>query len=578
MRSPARDLCSESTSPSRRVGRRLHLLPLSLLACVFALSAACAPGDERSDHAVVRIGWLGYPDSFNPGVGVLSEAYILYGLIYDSMFQLELDHSYTPHLTEDWTVSPDGTEWTFHLRPDLAFHDGHPLTAEDVVFSYELYRNHAEFPFLHGYTALIEDVEATGPLTVTLRLRLAIPNLPSQLTYLYILPRHLWQEHESDPVLFRNEAMVGSGPFTLLEHRTNEFLRLGAHRDHHHTPPSVDEVIFVSYGTVDALVQALRSGEVDLIRELPLTAVEALRRDSGIEVAAGEPLTPKVIDLKLNQADPTRCPDAVGVCSGHPALRDVRVRRALSHATPKQELVDVIELGFAHPGRTLVARGFGAYHDASLPDYAYDLARATELLDEAGYTDPDGDGVRNDPATGEPLRLRFFYPSDAASAPRSAELIGRSWSQVGIALDRRAVDPGALSAARSPALDYDVILWSWDSDPDPNFLLSVMTSGEIETGGNDTGWSNAEYDDLFYRQATASSEEERQALMHRMQRLAMDDAVYIVLYDAQNVQAHRTDRFLGWRTDERGLMLEDRSTLVQLRPVASAPSNQVHSP
>lgn len=541
---------------------------------ILLLQTGCAPIDRDSDRAVVRIGWLGYPDSFNPGVGVLSEAYILYGLIYDSMFQLELDLSYTAHLTEEWTISEDGAVWTFELRPDLTFHDGHPLTAEDVVFSYDLYRNHAEFPFLHGYTALIDQVEATGPLTVVLRLSQSIPNLPSQLTYLYILPRHIWQDR-AEPALFRNRDMVGSGPFTLVDHRTNEYLRLGAHRDHHATPPKVDEIIFVSYGTVDALVQALRSGEVDLITEVPLTAVEALRREPGIEVAAGDPLTPKVIDLKLNQADPARCPEFGGVCSGHPALRDVRVRRALAHATPKQELIDVIELGFANPGRTLVAKGFGAYYDPDLADYAYDLDRARVLLDEAGYTDEDGDGLRTD-ANGNPLRLRFFYPSDAASSPRAAELIGRSWSKIGVALDRRAVDPGALSAARAPALDYDVILWSWDSDPDPNFLLSVMTSGEIETGGNDTGWSNAEYDDLFFRQATATSEAERQELIHRMQRLAMEAAVYVVPYDAQKVEAYRTDRFRGWRTDERGLMLEDRSTLAHLEPTerptrASAP-------
>ena len=529
--------------------------------------SACAPTEGDADRTVVRIGWLGYPDSFNPGVGVLSEAYILYGLVYDSMFQLELDLSYSAHLTDDWSVSEDGTEWTFDLRDGMTFHDGEPVTAEDVVFSYDLYRNHAEFPFLHGYTALIEDVEATGPTTVVVRLSLAIPNLPSQLTYLYILPRHLWDSHETEPALFRNEDMVGSGPFELLEHRTNEFLRLGAHQQHHQTPPKIDEVIFVSYGTVDALVQALRSGEVDLITEVPLTAAQALRRDPAVEVASGEPLTPKVIDIKLNQADPSSCPEGVGVCSGHPALRDVRVRRALSHATPKQELVDVIELGFANPGRTLVARGFGAYFDDSLADYRYDLERAATLLDEAGYTDPDGDGVRNDPSTGDPLRLRFFYPSDAASSPRAAELIGRSWAKVGVALDRRAVDPGALSAARSPALDYDVILWSWDSDPDPNFLLSVMTSGEIETGGNDTGWSNAEYDDLFYRQATARSEPERQQLIHRMQQLALEDAVYIVPYEALKVEAFRTDRFRGWRTSERGLLLEDRGNLVHLEPL-----------
>lgn len=515
----------------------------------------------------MRIGWAGSPDSLNPGVGILSEAYVLFGLVYDSLFQLELDNSFSPGLAASAERSADGRVWTFRLRDGATFHDGSPVTAADVKFSFELYREHPELPFLHGYTWAFERIEAPDERTVVLHLREALPNLESQLVFLFVVPERIWAPYRDRPAEFANDAMVGSGPFRLIEARPNEFLRLAAHRQHPLTPPKIDEVVFVTYGSLDALVQALRSGEVDMITEMPATAVAALRRAAGIEVVAGAPLSPRVADLKLNQRDPATCPPG-GVCSGHPALRDVRVRRALARATPKREILDVVLLGLGATGLTLVPDGLATWFHHDLADYPYDPAAAAAELAAAGYVDGDGDGVREMPG-GRPLALRFYFPSDSPSTPRAAEILARAWARAGVRLDRRAVDPNALAAARAPAFDYDVILWSWESDPDPSFLLSVMASDELSGGGNDSGWSNSEYDELFRRQARALDLEERRALVRRMQEIALREVVYIVPFYAHTAEAFRTDRFRGWRTAGPGLMLEDRSTLAFLEPVAA---------
>jgi len=514
----------------------------------------------------VRVGWAGSPDSLNPGVGILSEAYVLFGLVYDSLFQLELDNGFSPGLAAGAERSPDGRVWTFRLRDGATFHDGSPVTSADVKFTLDLYREHPELPFVHGYTWAFERVEAPDPRTVVLHLREAIPNLESQLVFLFVLPEQIWAPWRDRPAEFANDAMIGSGPFRLLERRPNEFLRLGAHRAHPLTPPRIDEVVFVTYGSLDALVQALRSGEVDMITEMPSTAVSALRRAAGIEVVAGAPLSPRVADLKLNQRPPATCP-AGGVCSGHPALRDVRVRRALARATPKREMLDVVLLGLGAPGLTLVPDGLASWFHHDLADFPFDLAAAAAELETAGYRDRDGDGVREAP-DGRPLAFRFFFPSDSPASPRAAEILARAWARAGVRLDRRAVDPNALAAARAPAFDYDVILWSWESDPDPSFLLSTMASDELSGGGNDTGWSSLEYDELFRRQAVTLDLAERRALVRRMQEIVHAEVVYIVPFYPHTAEAFRTDRFRGWRTGGPGLMLEDRSTLAFLEPVA----------
>jgi peptide/nickel transport system substrate-binding protein len=515
---------------------------------------------------VVRIGWAGSPDSLNPGTGILTEAYVVFGLVYDSLFQLELDNTFRHGLAESAERSPDGRTWTFRLRSGAVFHDGRPVTARDVQFTLELYRDHPELPYLHGYTWSFDRVEAPDERTVVLHLAAAIPNLESQLVFLFVLPEHLWAPHRERPAAFANEAMVGSGPFRLVEWRPNELVRLAAHRAHPTSPPAVDEVVFVTYGSLDALVQAVRTGQVDLITEMPATAVAALAREPGVEVVSGAPLAPRVADLKLNQRDPARCPPG-GVCSGHPALRDLRVRRALARATPKQELLDVVLLGRGRRGLTLVPDGLATWFHAGLEDHPFDLAGAARELDEAGCRDRDGDGVRELPGGGRPLEFRFFFPSDSPASPRAAELVARAWAKVGVRAVRRAVDPSALAAARAPSFDYDVILWSWESDPDPSFLLSVMAGDETSGGGNDTGWSNPEYDDLFRRQSVALDLAERRALVFRMQEIALRELPYIVPFYPHSTQAFRTDRFRGWRTGRPGLALEDRTTLAFLVPL-----------
>jgi peptide/nickel transport system substrate-binding protein len=523
------------------------------------------PAGAGGEPVVVRLGWTGSPDSLNPGVGVLSRSFVVFGLVYDTLFQLELDGSYSPSVAESWTTSPDGLAWRFTLRDDFVFHDDVPLTARDVAFSLELYKAHADFPYLHGYTDALASVATPDPRTVEISLSYPIADLPGQLGSLYILPAHVWAPWSDRATEFDNAGMIGSGPFRLVEFRPGEVVRLAAHRRHPIAPPAVDEVAIVTYGTGDTLVQSLRTGEVDAITEMPYTAIERLRRDPRVEVVAGASLTPRTWDIKLNQRHPGACPPR-GVCSGHPALRDRAVRRALAMATPKQELIDVLLLGQGVPGKTLLQASLGRWFHGDLVDHPFDIGAARRTLDQAGYRDRDGDGLRETPDGSRALSFRFYFLSESSAMPRAAELIARAWERIGVRLDRRALDANALAAARTPAFDYDLILWSWSSDVDPSFILSVMASDELSQGANDTGWSDPEYDDLYSRQVRELDVEQRVRQVWRMQEIALRDVVYIVPFYPDNLQAFRRDRFRGWRDDAPMLAFEDRSTLSHLVP------------
>jgi len=553
----------------------LILTALILSACGGASSAGTEAPSAATEQAVgesaapsvVHIGWAGSPDSLNPGLAILTEAYTILELVYDSMYELNLDGSFTLTLAESVERSDDGLVYTYKIRDGIKWHDGQSLTAEDVAFSYNLYKDTPEYPYMNGYyTPYFESIVATENNEVVLTLTEAIPNIESQLVFLYVLPKHIWKD--VNKLEYENVEMIGSGPFKMTEYVQSEFIRLTANKEHFATPPKVDEVIFQTFENQDALVQAIKTGQLDMITEMPNTAVVTLKSAENVELVVGSPLAPDISDIVFNQLEDENCPkDAGGICTGHPALRDRNVRLALAHATDKQKLIDVILLGLGTPGLTLIPDGLGVWYNNSLKDYEFDVAKANQILDDAGYKDTDSDGIRQMPDGSRPLTFRMNWPSDSITAPRMAELLSEMWGQIGISLEMQAVDPDALTAQCCPAFDFDILLWGWGSDPDPSALLYVYTTEAIPTGSSETGYSNPAYDDLYAKQQTTLDFEARKSLVWEMQKIVHEDVVYVIPWYAQSTQAFRTDRFTGWITDQAKVELADVTSLVAIEPV-----------
>ena len=547
--------------------RKLFRL-LLMLAC--GLLAACTAAPTPEPPAVARIGYGGSPDTLNPGTAVLTEAYTIFALVYDALYTYNLDGTYSLGLAESVDRSADGLTYTYKIRSGIKFHDGQPLTARDVAFTYNLNKAHAEYPYMNPYTASMESITAPDDTTVVIRLNAVIPNIESQLVFQYVLPAHVWQAHAAGAaaVEFENETLIGSGPFKLLEYKQGEFVRLGANKQHFSRPPKVDEVIFQTIGNPDALVQAVSTGQVDMITELPNAAAEKLGKAPNVKVVSAAPFAPAVSDIIFNQATSASCPSK-SACTGNVALQDRQVRVALAHATNKQQLIDVLLLGKGTPGLTLIPNGLGMWFNNSLQDYEYNPAKANKILDDAGYV-YDGEircAVPDCPYGSPIMNFRMYWPSDSVDAPRMAELLAGMWKEIGVGVQPQAIDPDALTALCCPAFDFDIMLWGWGSDPDPNLLLNVMRTESIATGSSETGYSNARYDALYEQQSVELDLKKRQALVWEMQRLVHEDAVYIIPYYEMQVQAVRTDRFTGWIVDQNKLDLSDVSSLVNITPV-----------
>jgi peptide/nickel transport system substrate-binding protein len=536
-----------------------------------------ASGGGTATGGTVRIGWAGYPDSLNPGNGVLSEAYTMYELVYDTPITVNAAGEYEPELATDWSASEDGLTWTMTIRDDVTFHDGEPLTAEDVAFSMQLYQDTEDFPFLPSYVAAFTSIEATDDTTVTLTTEEPIANFEPSMAFIYVLPKHIW-ESVDDPVAFGNDEMIGSGPFSLVEASQGEFVELASNADYWGEGPNVDGVIFQTFEADDARVTALTTGQIDAMLDVPETSIPALQNAEGIalhiaETGAGGSLT----DIIFNVTEDENCPqddpetadaDETGVCSGHPALRDLAVRRALAHAVDKEQLMTVGTGGTGTPGISLVPPGLGDFYASEVEDYAFDIDEANAMLDEAGYEDTDGDGVRDclPDQDCDDLTLRLNYPSDATTGARESEIVQETWQQIGVAVTVQVLDPDALTAVCCPAFDFDVIMWGWGSDPDPAFLLGVGLCSEIPSGFSETGYCNPEYDALYDAQAVELDRDARVDIIHQMQQMLVDDVPYVIPYYYPTIEAWRTDTFTGWLEDDPTLGLEDPSSLTVLRP------------
>jgi peptide/nickel transport system substrate-binding protein len=521
---------------------------------------------------VLNIGRTATPDSLNPGVAYLSESFDIFYLVYDTLITTDLRNKAQPQLAKEWSVDSSGKVWTFKLHEGAKWHDGQPLTAEDVAFTWNMVNGFESFALIKSQTSLLEKAEAPDPTTAVLTFEQPVANTDERFSSVYILPKHIWEKFadETAATEFENLEMIGSGPFKLTEFKSGEFTRLTAVKDHYLEPPKIDEVIYKVYQNDDAMVQALKTGEADLIGDPPSTVVRALQSEPNVKVEIGASLS--LTDIILNTTDPKNCPPDVGKCTGHPALRDVKVRQALAYATDKQSLIDTVLLGLGAPGLSLVMPGHGDGYAKDVQDYPFDIEKAKQVLEEAGYKDTDGDGIREMPGDpSKPLSFRYSFPSDqsAGTGPRLFETLRDTWTQAGVEIKLQALEADALTSVCCPAFDFDVINWGWGAGVDPSSLLYIATTDEIPTGNSETGYSNPEYDALFKEQEITVDKAKRNEILHKMQEILVRDVPYIIPYYAQNVEAYRSDKFQGWVTDPEGVLSlgSGRISLTVVTPV-----------
>jgi peptide/nickel transport system substrate-binding protein len=525
---------------------------------VWGIAGALAADETATPAAdgqlTLRLGWTADPDSLNPFIGWDSSSYEVWSLNYDLLVGFrasDLTNQPGIGLATDWETSADGKVWTFTIVEGATWQDGEPVTASDVAFTYN-YVIDNEMGMFIDYMLFIDSVEATDDTHVVFTCSKPKANMLG--LWLPILPEHIWSKVDPGKAErgYKNAPpIVGSGPFQTVEFKKGQFLRMEANKDYWKGAPKIDEIIFQMYQNSDTMAQDLKSGGLASAWNIPSAQFDALDAEPNLTAIAG--VVAGFDELGFNCADKKVYPKS----TGHPVLTDPAFRRALNWAIDREKLVEVGYYGFASPGSTIVMPDFydpeADYHwepPAGDPNtYTFDLERARQELDAAGYSDSDGDGVRE--YEGEPIELRLAARTQSLESQNCGKFIKGWFEEVGLTIKYEVMDQDALGAKQynyvgdDYAPDFDMFIWGWGGDVDPNFILSVMLTNSIEAW-SDCMWSNAEYDRLFEEQQSTIDVQERIALVQQMQQIAYEESPYIVLAYPRNTEAYDDVNWTGW--------------------------------
>jgi peptide/nickel transport system substrate-binding protein len=535
-----------------------------------------SPSVDAADISY-KVGTITGVDTFNPFSMTSGTSWSVAHMMYEFLYAVGPKMEEYPQLAMSHEMSPDGLVWTYYLAEDSYFHDGVQVTAHDVAFTFNMIMNGGKQTALYGgYIEGIVSVVATSDYTV--QITLEEPKATMLGLIVPILPEHIWSDIEADGVIktveyfedteYFPDGPVGSGPLRLTEYSlTGDFIRLRAHEQYHQLEGldtnriNVDEVLLVIYENEQLMTADLQTGVIDAIGGVPPLVWNTVL---GYDDVDGQTPTAHILEeFGFNCASEewrTSVNEATGepnfpVASTNYETCNLSVRRAMTMATDVPFIAEEIHQGLAVAADSLIPTATPLWH-YDVPEeeyYHFDIEAANELLNESGYHQFDGSdfgfaGVRENESSGARLEFDFYVIRSIDIDELTAQQMQIWWEQIGVKVNIIPVSEGVLYGIWFN-MEYDLFIWSWWPDVDPTFLLSVLTTGEIPTSYTDTtAWSdsfysNPEYDQMYLDQQKLMDQEERQAMVFEMQRIAYRDCPYINLVYPASLIAYRTDKY-----------------------------------
>jgi len=545
------------TAPRGRSRRRLlgacvaAVLAAGLIwGLTVALATSSSPAPAKG-KVVLRLGMTNIPDNVNPFVGQMSSCYEIWSLNYDLMVGFSAGDYGHPQgaaatgLADHWTSSDGGRVWTFHIRSGVKWQDGVPLTAHDVAFTY----NYVIKNQLGNYTMYMNFIKSvTAPDDNTVVFTCTRPKANMLNMWVYIVPQHIWGKisgKDAQGSFQNNPPIVGSGPFQLTQYKKDQFAVMTANKSYWGGAPKIDEVDFVYYQNADTMVQEMKSGSLQGAWGVLEAQYNSLRNDSTFKPLAC--IDPELDELGFN------C--YTGPSLGNPVLKDWHFRQALQWAVDHNKIVQIAYGGLAQPADSVLVSHLWTDPDwhwtpPASEAYHFDLAKAGQMLTAAGY--PLKNGVRLN-KQGKPIVLRLWTRSDSDSSQSAGKLIAGWFDKLGLKINLSVMADGAIQDGQYNMKgntfmpNYDMFLWGWGGDPDPNFIMSIFTTAQINSW-SDCAWSNPQYDKLFLEQQTTIDPVKRAAIVHQMEQLIYEQSPYIPTAYPENVEAYNYAGWQGWQS------------------------------
>jgi peptide/nickel transport system substrate-binding protein len=462
------------------------------------ISTASAAGYDPNGRLNMGLG--GEISVMNPLLSSDSTSSAIEGVIFSGMVKVDKNLDFVPDLAKSWKVSRNGLVWTFKLKKGVKWHDGKPFTADDVKFTFDTVMNpnvnsvrRGDY-FIDGKPIKFKVIDK-----YTIQAVLPKPFSPFLASAaMSIIPKHLLEGKEIDMGIF-NMHPIGTGPFKFIEYKTGDHVLVTRNEDYYGDIPLLKEIIFKIIPDENTALVALKSGDID---------------ESGIPAKDFHPI--KGIDLYKYDA---LLYTYFGFNLKSPKFADIRVRRALSYAVNRKQLIGLIYRGYASPAYAPSAPVSWAYSD-DVFKYEYDLEKAKELLKEAGIKD---------------LEFTVLVNHGNKEREKAAAILQQQFKKIGVKMNIRILEWSALLKiinAKNDPKDFEAVIIGWSLGIDPD-SYSIWHSSQYPNGLNFTGYSDPDVDELLDEGRKVIARAGRKKIYAKMYKKITEDAPYIFLFYPQ---------------------------------------------
>lgn len=482
------------------------------MAVFIVMLNGCVGSDVRDPSGYLVVGIESNPAQLDPRYATDANSSRIGSLIYSSLLRLDLNFRWIGDLAESWEM-PDPQTFVFHIRQGVTFHDGQPLTAADVKYTYDSILDPHNLSPKRGPLKVVHSVDRLGPYTV--RFRLTAPHAPFlEHCTIGIVPAGTATSSNKKGTL----PPPGSGPFVLAGIDSGEKLLLRANSSYWEGKPPLAGVVFNI--VPDAIVRVL---------EFRKGTIQLLQNDI-------EPDTLPWIESNTDAVVQTRQGTTfqyIGINLAHPILKHQKVRQALAHALDREAIIRHILQGQATPANSLLSPLHWA-HDDTIPHWSFNPAKATQLLDEAGFRDPDGDGP-------QPRFKLSFKTTNIDLRRRIAEAFKEQLGKVGIELEVRTYEWGTFYSDIRKG-NFHLFSLAWVGILDPDIYYNIFHSSSFPPHGDNRGrYRNDAMDALLEEGRRENDADQRKRLYKKVQQLSQEELPYIPLWWSKNVVVRKPE-------------------------------------
>lgn len=473
---------------------------LALLAAACTLTLSLSFGAAASEKTDLVIAVDADVDTLHPtDFSTTTELNVL-NQLYDTLMYMNPDgtHDPEPRIAESYEISEDGLDYTFHIRDDVTFHDGTPVTVDDVVFSIELYK---DSEYQGSQISMLSSVEATDDSTVVCHLDSPYAPFLEGILSPFITSKAYY---ESDPDAFVTSP-IGSGPYKFVSRATGSNIVLEANEDYYRGAPAIKNISFEVIPDTATKAIALQTGEVSFA-EIDSSVLTQLEANPAITVT--EVPTSSFCYVSMNlEKEP---------------FDNVLVRQAINYAIDRDNLVAVCYDGEAEVNSNICAKSRSGYSEDQL-QYTYDPEKAIELLAEAGLETPYNLGE---------ILVAEKYSNLATVIQNDLKAVGL---EVTISVKEFNAYIGDLTSG-----NYSITALNMTLEGDTQSLEMAFTTDYIGTANN-ARYSDEEMDELFNQTRSETDSEKRLELFDQIFTKAQEEAIYAVLCNPLTLYAYSAD-------------------------------------